>query len=538
MQTRIRATPAVASRDYVVVLLLIFSLAWIPLEAFAQVPCVPGLTCPPPPDNTPPTVRITSPASGATVSGTITVTAEASDNVGVAGVQFKYNGIDFDTEKTSPPYTATANTNSIADGTYTLTAVARDAAGNRATSDPVTVSVSNANASPPPQAVKRFEETDASVTFSLGWQSDSGWTWSGGTTAYSRVPGARATFTFTGTSVTWIGYRSRNSGIARVFVDGVYVSDVDLFARSSNELRVPAFTMKGLSNSSHTFTVEATGLKNNDAADTVVVVDAFDVPGPPVSRLQETDPAITYNGAWGGPDSSKSWSGDHATIASTPGAQATLSFNGTSISWIGYRGPDAGIARVYLDGSLAGEVDTYSPYQRVVDDMFTATGLADSSHTLTIEVTGLKNAASTGTQIVVDAFDVTTLGTRFEDTDGSVAYAGNWNLDNRNHAWSQGTVANSNATGSQATFTFTGTSVSWIARRGPGDAIARVYLDGAFVTDVDNYAPTEGLQDTVFTATGLVYGSHTLTIEVTGRWNPATTLAWPWVIVDAFDVRP
>src|SRR5882672_9771981 len=83
------------------VLLLIFSLAWIPLQAFAQLPlpCVPGLTCPH--DTTPPTVRITSPASGATVSGTITVTADAWDDNGVAGVQFKYNDINFDSEKTS-----------------------------------------------------------------------------------------------------------------------------------------------------------------------------------------------------------------------------------------------------------------------------------------------------------------------------------------------------------------------------------------------------------------------------------------------------
>src|SRR5712664_4862231 len=86
----------VARPAYVAVLLVIFSSAWIPLQAFAQLPCVPGLTCPP--DTTPPTVRITSPASGATVSGTITVTADASDNVGVAGVQFQYNGINFDRE--------------------------------------------------------------------------------------------------------------------------------------------------------------------------------------------------------------------------------------------------------------------------------------------------------------------------------------------------------------------------------------------------------------------------------------------------------
>src|SRR5713226_8017187 len=89
-------------------LLVIFSVAWIPPQAAAQLLslCLPGITCPNP-DTTPPTVSITSPASGATVSGTISVTANASDNVGVAGVQFKYNGINFDTEKTSPPYSAT-----------------------------------------------------------------------------------------------------------------------------------------------------------------------------------------------------------------------------------------------------------------------------------------------------------------------------------------------------------------------------------------------------------------------------------------------
>src|SRR5204863_7709566 len=94
-------------------------------------------------DTTPPTVAITSPAPGATVSGTITVTAEASDNAGVVGVQFKSNGSDFDAEDTTAPYSVTGHTTTVPNGSYTLTAVARDAAGNRTTSAPVTVTVSN-----------------------------------------------------------------------------------------------------------------------------------------------------------------------------------------------------------------------------------------------------------------------------------------------------------------------------------------------------------------------------------------------------------
>src|SRR5207244_1574269 len=98
----------------------------------------------PPPDSTPPTVSITSPATGATVSGTITDTATASDNVGVVGVQYKLDGVNLGAEDTASPYSTNWNTTTASSGSHTLTAVARDAAGNRTTSSPVTVTVSDA----------------------------------------------------------------------------------------------------------------------------------------------------------------------------------------------------------------------------------------------------------------------------------------------------------------------------------------------------------------------------------------------------------
>src|SRR2546422_5068215 len=56
-------------------------------------------------DTTPPTVSITSPASGTTVGATISVTASASDNVGVVGVQFLLDGANLDPEDTPLNYT-------------------------------------------------------------------------------------------------------------------------------------------------------------------------------------------------------------------------------------------------------------------------------------------------------------------------------------------------------------------------------------------------------------------------------------------------
>src|SRR5205807_1498127 len=90
-------------------------------------------------DNIPPTVSITAPAAGALVSGTVTVSATASDNVGVVGVQFKLDGTNLGAEVTSAPYTLSWNTATASNGLHTLTAVSRDAAGNTTTSAAVSV---------------------------------------------------------------------------------------------------------------------------------------------------------------------------------------------------------------------------------------------------------------------------------------------------------------------------------------------------------------------------------------------------------------
>jgi hypothetical protein len=186
-----------------------------------------------------------------------------------------------------------------------------------------------------------------------------------------------------------------------------------------------------------------------------------------------------------------------------------------------------------LDGAFVTEVDTFSPTEEVQAVLFQRTGLADASHTLTIEVTGLKNDASADAFIVVDAFDAPAI-TRVEDTDRSVTYTVPWAYDKASRPWSGGSAALSTLAGAQATFTFTGTSVSWIGFRGPQAGIARVFLDGVFVTDVDTFSATEQIQAVVYSTTSLAAVRHTLTIEVTGTKNPASTDTF--IVIDAFDV--
>jgi hypothetical protein len=95
-------------------------------------------------NNTPPTVSISSPAAGAALTGTVTITANAVDNVGMAGVQFQLDGVNLGSAVTGagPAYTYSWNTTSAGNGSHTISAIAADTAGNTATTS-VSVTISH-----------------------------------------------------------------------------------------------------------------------------------------------------------------------------------------------------------------------------------------------------------------------------------------------------------------------------------------------------------------------------------------------------------
>lgn len=95
----------------------------------------------PPPDTTAPTVTLGAPASP--LSGTVTLTATANDDVGVTAVRFFAGAAQIGTDA-SPPYSVSWDTTTVPDGTVTLRAEAEDEAGNVGTSATVDVTVMNA----------------------------------------------------------------------------------------------------------------------------------------------------------------------------------------------------------------------------------------------------------------------------------------------------------------------------------------------------------------------------------------------------------
>jgi hypothetical protein len=109
-------------------------------------------------DLIPPIVDVTSPDELATVSNTITVVAQATDNVEVGIVEFFLDGELLQVGDPSAPYSLSWNTTTVPDGNYSLTAVARDTAGNSTTSQPVTVQVQNAAPSEDPSLVGAWSD--------------------------------------------------------------------------------------------------------------------------------------------------------------------------------------------------------------------------------------------------------------------------------------------------------------------------------------------------------------------------------------------
>jgi hypothetical protein len=226
-------------------------------------------------DIMPPTVSLTAPANDATVSGTLAVSANASDDVGVVGVQFKVDGVNLGTEDTTAPYSVSWNTATTTNGNHVLTAVARDAAGKVTTSAPRTVTVSNSGTPPPTgsQAVVWTSPVNVTATGnSLRKTSGCDGCADAGAISQQRISSGTGSVSFTasettalrfaglsvgntGTSASEIAFAIRlQSGFAEVREKGVYRVDTNFVSGDVFTVRVQNGVVQYLKNGSLFYT--------------------------------------------------------------------------------------------------------------------------------------------------------------------------------------------------------------------------------------------------------------------------------------------
>jgi predicted phage tail protein len=150
------------------------------------------------PDVTPPATSITSPVTGATVSGTTMVTATASDDRAVTKVEFYLDSV-LQFSDTAAPYSWSWNATTASNGAHTLTTKAYDAAGNTGASAIVDVTVSNVGDTTPPGAPPNLTASPAKRKINLSWSAS---TDDVGVTGYQVWRSSSATGAFTQIATT------------------------------------------------------------------------------------------------------------------------------------------------------------------------------------------------------------------------------------------------------------------------------------------------------------------------------------------------
>lgn len=268
-----------------------------------------------------------------------------------------------------------------------------------------------------------------------------------------------------------------------------------------------------------------------------MIVDVWGSGAGTTTEYDDANSALTYSGTFthatgysSDYDGTESWS-------DITGNYVSFTFTGTSVQWITSLANNHGYANIYLDGTLVQtNLDTYAGSSVVQYAAYTASGLSYGSHTLKIYVDGTKDSNSSGTYVTTDAMIVgTDSSTEVDDApSSSVVYTGSH--------WTNGSTSNSNydstesfdlTAGDYVKFTFTGTSVEWIAPVSSNGGYADVYVDGTKVaSNVTTYSATTAYQQVIWSDTGLSNASHTVEIYVDGT-KPAASSA-TYVQVDAF----
>jgi len=123
-------------------------------------------------------------------------------------------------------------------------------------------------------------------------------------------------------------------------------------------------------------------------------------------RFENLRSEISYRGKWRIIRDSR-FSSMSVSCSSRPGDIAVLDFVGQEVRWIGMHGPKQGIAKVMIDGKFAATVDQYAQTAALSVVSFIASDLSYGPHLISVEVSPDKNIQSSGTYIIIDAFDVT-----------------------------------------------------------------------------------------------------------------------------------
>jgi hypothetical protein len=217
-----------------------------------------------------------------------------------------------------------------------------------------------------------------------------------------------ASWSFTGSQVTWFAKLGRDMGVAQVSIDGRPDAVINLYAPDVNNWSVPVYTRTFATSGRHTITVTALADGTSDIAHKHINIDGFQAVTDRPAVTQESGRQVSYTGSGWQARAEAAASGGRLMASSAAGGAVSFRFTGSSITWVGRLCPSCGEADLYLDGAYVTRVDTYgykgplAPQAAVFQQSWTHPG----SHTITIVVRGTGNLESQGTEVDIDSFNV------------------------------------------------------------------------------------------------------------------------------------
>ena len=336
--------------------------AWVAVDAFRVLHGTTGGGA----ETVPPTISMTSPEMNALVTGMVTLSASAEDNVGVTKVRFytiDTNGSIFLGEDFTAPYAITRDTSGVPSGrTFTLWAEAYDAAGNLARSSPVFATVQHEDRSRPTVSITSPENG-------------------------SLVSG---TFDVTFDATDDFGIKT-----IELYRDMCCWNSVTFVENGAETVTVDSLSLLDGPHTLSAFAVDTANNRSAESAPVAITVDNSVQPG--FVRIDEDSADVVFTGAWdfledirdGGRQPMFHW-GDAAHSA-TAGATATVTFEGTGIRWLGLYCDICGDATVALDGGTPQPVQFGASREfgrpgNISTEVYTSPVLPFGIHTLTITV--------------------------------------------------------------------------------------------------------------------------------------------------------
>jgi beta-galactosidase len=322
-----------------------------------------------------------------------------------------------------------------------------------------------------------IDDRDERIQYSEGWAAYEDNSDYAGTETYSSVNGASCEFTFTGTGIRYIGSRQNNTGKVKIYIDGAFMEEADTYSDLGNNLKQSLiYSIDNLEKGEHTIRLETSG-GNADS----IVVDAFEILNNEEEQtLEQAQLIIDHqwyypNLGWG------NYTGNEGRLYGGYAAKATIRLSGKSSS---------------------------------------------SQDTVLLEYH----------DILAESEEMVFTGT--EGTDYQTDRDESWTQ------WAYGRTVtylmdtdNPTVENAGVSFTFTGTGIRFIGAKEENQGIAQIAVDGGAFEEIDLFNESQtGNQagEILYEKMWEETGTHTITIQRSGRKNPNATAAN--ISLDAFGV--